>query len=40
VEVVDATLLGGMMLKIGAKLFDTSLKSRLNRLNYSLKGAA
>ncbi len=39
-EVVDATLLGGMMLKIGAKLFDTSLKSRLNRLNYSLKGAA
>jgi F-type H+-transporting ATPase subunit delta len=40
VESTDATLLGGMVLKIGAKLFDTSLKSRLNRLNYSLKGAA
>ncbi len=40
VEHTDASLLGGMVLKIGAKLFDTSLKSRLNRLNYSLKGAA
>ena len=37
---IDASLLGGMVLKVGAKLFDTSLKSRLNRLNYSLKGAA
>lgn len=40
IEATDASLLGGMVLKIGAKLFDTSLKSRLNRLNYSLKGAA
>lgn len=40
VEAVDPDLLGGMTLKIGAKLFDTSLKSRLSRLNYSLKGAA
>jgi len=40
VESTDASLLGGMVLKVGAKLFDTSLKSRLNRLNYSLKGAA
>jgi F-type H+-transporting ATPase subunit delta len=39
-EQVDASLLGGLVLKIGAKLYDTSLKSRLNRLNYSLKGAA
>ncbi len=39
-ETVDTALLGGMTLKIGAKLFDTSLKSRLSRLNYSLKGAA
>ncbi len=39
-ETVDPGLLGGMTLKIGAKLFDTSLKSRLSRLNYSLKGAA
>lgn len=40
VEHTDASLLGGLMLKIGAKLYDTSLKSRLYRLNYSLKGAA
>jgi F-type H+-transporting ATPase subunit delta len=39
-ERIDASLLGGMVLQAGAKIFDTSLKSRLNRLNYSLKGAA
>ncbi|WP_297493706.1 ATP synthase F1 subunit delta [Acidocella sp.] len=39
-ERVDAGLLGGMVLQAGAKIYDTSLKSRLNRLNYSLKGAA
>jgi F-type H+-transporting ATPase subunit delta len=39
-EHVDPSLLGGMTLKIGTKLYDTSLKSRLNRLNYSLKGVA
>ncbi len=39
-EKLDPALLGGMTLKIGAKLFDTSLKSRLERLTYSLKGAA
>jgi len=37
-EKVDPSLLGGLVLKIGPKLYDTSLKSRLNRLNYSLKG--
>lgn len=39
-ERIDATLLGGMVLRAGTKIYDTSLKSRLNRLNYSLKGAA
>jgi len=39
-EHTDASLLGGLVLKIGSRLYDTSLKSRLNRLNYSLKGAA
>ncbi len=39
-EHTDPSLLGGLVLKIGAKLYDTSLKSRLSRLNYSLKGAA
>jgi F-type H+-transporting ATPase subunit delta len=40
IEHTDAALLGGLTLKIGTKLYDTSLKSRLNRLNHSLKGAA
>jgi len=39
-EAVDPSLLGGLTLKIGPKLYDTSLKSRLQRLQYSLKGAA
>jgi F-type H+-transporting ATPase subunit delta len=37
---VDAALLGGMVLRIGARLYDTSLKSRLQRLQYAMKGAA
>lgn len=40
IEHLDTSLLGGLVLKIGARLYDTSLKSRLSRLNYSLKGAA
>jgi F-type H+-transporting ATPase subunit delta len=40
VKRVDATLLGGMVVKIGARLYDTSLKSRLQRLQYAMKGAA
>jgi F-type H+-transporting ATPase subunit delta len=39
-EKVDPSLLGGMTLKIGARLYDTSLKSRLQRLNYAMKGTA
>lgn len=40
VEHVDAALLGGLVVKIGARLYDTSLKSRLQRLQYAMKGAA
>ena len=40
VEQVDETLLGGLVVKIGARLYDTSLKSRLQRLQYAMKGAA
>jgi F-type H+-transporting ATPase subunit delta len=39
-EVVDPSLLGGLVVKIGARLYDTSLKSRLQRLQYAMKGAA
>ncbi|OYV53525.1 MAG: ATP synthase F1 subunit delta [Rhodospirillales bacterium 20-60-12] len=35
-EQVDASLLGGLTLKIGARLYDTSLKSSLQRLQYAL----
>jgi F-type H+-transporting ATPase subunit delta len=40
VEQLDPTLLGGLVLRIGARLYDTSLKSRLQRLQYAMKGAA
>ena len=40
VEHVDQNLLGGMVVRIGARLYDTSLKSRLQRLQYAMKGAA
>lgn len=39
-ERVDRSLLGGLVVKIGARLYDTSLKSRLQRLQYAMKGAA
>lgn len=39
-ELVQPDLLGGMIVRIGARLYDTSLKSRLQRLQYAMKGAA
>ncbi len=39
-EHVDAALLGGLVVRIGARLYDASLKSRLARLNHAMKGAA
>ena len=39
-ESVDPALLGGLVVRIGARLYDTSLKSRLQRLQYAMKGAA
>jgi F-type H+-transporting ATPase subunit delta len=38
-EHVDPSLLGGLVVKIGARLYDSSLKSRLQRLKYAMKGA-
>ena len=40
VKQVDPALLGGLVVRIGARLYDTSLKSRLQRLQYAMKGAA
>ena len=39
-EQVDPSLLGGLVVRIGARLYDTSLKSRLQRLQFAMKGAA
>jgi F-type H+-transporting ATPase subunit delta len=40
VKKVDPALLGGLVVRVGARLFDSSLKSRLQRLQYAMKGAA
>ena len=39
-ETVQPDLLGGLVVRVGARLYDTSLKSRLQRLQYAMKGAA
>jgi len=39
-EKVEPDLLGGLIVRIDARLYDTSLKSRLQRLQYAMKGAA
>ncbi len=38
-ERIDPGLLGGLVVKIGSTLYDTSLKSRLQRMRYAMKGA-
>ncbi len=40
VEAVDASILGGLIVRIGARLYDNSIKSKLQRLQYAMKGAA
>ncbi|KAA2214582.1 F0F1 ATP synthase subunit delta [Teichococcus oryzae] len=40
VERVDPALLGGLVVRIGSRLFDSSIKSKLQRLQYAMKGAA
>ena len=39
-ETVDPSLLGGLVVKIGSRLYDSSIKSKLLRLQYAMKGAA
>lgn len=40
VEKVDAGLLGGLIVKIGSRLYDNSVRTKLQRLTYAMKGAA
>jgi F-type H+-transporting ATPase subunit delta len=39
-ERIDPSLLGGLVVRVGARLYDASLTSRLARLQYAMKGAA
>ncbi len=39
-EESDPSLLGGLTLRVGARLYDASIRSRLQRLAYRMKGAA
>ncbi len=40
VERLVPTILGGLVVKIGSRLYDSSIKSRLQRLAHAMKGAA
>ena len=37
---VDPALLGGLVVKVGSRMIDSSLRTRLNRLRTAMKGAA
>ncbi|MCW8087975.1 ATP synthase F1 subunit delta [Sabulicella glaciei] len=39
-ETVDRSILGGLIVRIGSRLYDNSIKSKLQRLQYAMKGAA
>jgi F-type H+-transporting ATPase subunit delta len=39
-ESVDPSLIGGLVIRIGSRLYDNSIKSKLQRLQYAMKGAA
>ncbi|MEM9782279.1 MAG: F0F1 ATP synthase subunit delta [Pseudomonadota bacterium] len=36
---VDETLIGGLVVKVGSKMIDTSIRSKLNRLKHSMNEA-
>lgn len=40
VETLDPTILGGLIVRIGSRLYDNSLKSKLQRMQFAMKGAA
>jgi F-type H+-transporting ATPase subunit delta len=39
-EHLDPSILGGLIVRIGSRLYDNSIKSKLQRLQYVMKGAA
>ena len=36
---VDAKIIGGLIIKVGSKMIDTSLANKINKLKISMKGA-
>lgn len=38
-ETVDPSILGGLVVKVGSRMIDTSLKTKLNALKYAMKEA-
>ena len=39
-ERVDPSILGGLIVRIGSRMYDSSIKSKLQRLQFAMKGAA
>ena len=39
-ETIDKSILGGLIVRIGSRLYDNSIKSKFQRLQYAMKGAA
>jgi F-type H+-transporting ATPase subunit delta len=39
VERVDAAIMGGLIVRIGSRLYDNSVRAKLQRLTYAMKGA-
>lgn len=39
-ETLDPAILGGLIVRIGSRLYDNSLKSKLQRMQFAMKGAA
>ena len=37
---VDPSLLGGLVVKVGSRMIDTSLRTKLNNLKVAMKGMA
>ncbi|MFB1023757.1 MAG: F0F1 ATP synthase subunit delta, partial [Octadecabacter sp.] len=38
-ETVDESIIGGLIVKVGSKMIDTSIKSKLNALQNTMKEA-
>ena len=37
-DIVDPSLIGGLVVKVGSRMFDSSLRTKLQRLRFAMKG--